>query len=162
MKFVTPVSATITAVTRSPLRPVAALIFTSLLAAPLVAQKPASHFKFMAGPKPGGGEVHITVGGTNKVEAEREDYAVLEGDVVIDYQDVKLRANKVTYNPKTKDVSAEGNVIIDQSSTRITATRAIYNLDSKTGTFFNATGSMSRPCRSPAIRSRRSTKTRTG
>ena len=37
---------------------------------------------------------------------------------------------------------AEGHVIIDQGPTRITANQAIYNLDSKTGTFFNATGTM--------------------
>ncbi|HEX9161212.1 MAG TPA: LPS assembly protein LptD [Thermoanaerobaculia bacterium] len=128
--------------TRSPLRIVAALLALAL-SAPLIAQKPTTKFKFIPGPKPGGGEVKITVGGKDhRIEAEREDYAVLEGDVHIEYQDIKLRANKVTYNPRTKDVNAEGNVIIDQGPTRLTANRAIYNLDSKTGTFFNATGAM--------------------
>jgi lipopolysaccharide assembly outer membrane protein LptD (OstA) len=112
-----------------------------LLAAPLLAQKPATKFKFIPGPKPGGGTVKITVGGTNNaVEAEKEEFAVLQGDVQIEYQDIKLRADKVTYNYRTKDVDAVGNVIIDQGSTRVTANHAIYNLDSKTGTFFTATG----------------------
>ena len=98
-------------------------------------------FRFMPGPKPGGGDVNITViHGT--VEAQKDEYSILTGDVRIEYQDIKLRADKVTYNQKTKDVTAEGNVIIDQGPTRVTATQAIYNLDSKIGTFFNATATM--------------------
>ncbi|MGZ8833245.1 MAG: LPS-assembly protein LptD [Thermoanaerobaculia bacterium] len=129
--------------TRPPLRLLIGLIFLLFIAAPLIAQKPASRFRIIPGPKPGGGTVKITVGGTNnKFEAEREEYSILEGDVLIEFQDIKLRANKVTYNSRTKDVLAEGNVIIDQGPTRVTANRAVYNLDSKTGTFFIATGSM--------------------
>ena len=126
--------------TRSPLRFVVALTF--LLAVPLSAQKPLSKFTFVPGPKPGGGNVKITVGPGGKVEGERENYGVFEGDVHVEYQDIKIRADKLTYNPKTKDVTAEGNVIIDQGPTRVTASRALYNLDSKTGTFFQATGAM--------------------
>jgi lipopolysaccharide assembly outer membrane protein LptD (OstA) len=129
-------------VTRSPSRLLCALL-SLLIAAPLAAQKPSARFKILPGPKPGGGNVKITVGGTNNVvEAEKEEYSILQGDVHIEYQDIKLRADKVTYNYKTKDVDAEGNVIIDQGPTRVTANRAIYNLDTKTGTFFKATGSM--------------------
>ncbi len=127
--------------TRSPLRLVIALIL-ACLAAPLFAQKPKSRFTFVPGPKPGGGDVKITIGPGGKVEGEREDYGIFEGDVHVAYQDIKIRADKLTYNRKTKDVTAEGNVIVDQGPTRITATRALYNLDSKTGTFFNATGAM--------------------
>jgi lipopolysaccharide export system protein LptA len=130
-------------VTRLPPRLLIGLIFLLFIAAPLTAQKPASRFHIIPGPKPGGGTVKITVGGTNnKVEAEKEEYSILEGDVLIEYQDIKLHANKVTYNSRTKDVLAEGNVILDQGPTRVTANRAVYNLDSKTGTFFIATGSM--------------------
>jgi len=128
-------------VTRSPLRLVVALSFV-LLAVPLSAQKPLSKFTFVPGPKPGGGNVKITVGPGGKVEGERENYGVFEGDVHVEYQDIKIRADKLTYNPKTKDVTAEGNVIIDQGPTRLTASRALYNLESKTGTFFQATGAM--------------------
>lgn len=115
-----------------------------LLAVPLLGQQKSGLTKFhiIPGPKPGGGVVKITVGGNNVVEAEKEEYAILQGDVKIEYQDIKLRADKVTYNNKTKDVDAEGNVIIDQGPTRITASHAIYNLDTKTGTFFNAVGAL--------------------
>ena len=59
--------------TRLPLRLLIGLISLLFIAAPLIAQKPASRFRIIPGPKPGGGTVKITVGGTNnKVEAERE------------------------------------------------------------------------------------------
>ncbi len=99
-------------------------------------------FKFMPGPKAGGGEVKVTVGKGGTVESQKDEYSILTGDVRIEYQDIKMRADKVTMNQKTKDVTAEGNVIIDQGPTRITATQAIYNLDSKIGTFFNATATL--------------------
>ena len=127
--------------THKPLRLVLALTLLSL-AVPLIAQKPKTRFTFVPGPKPGGGNVKITIGQGGKVEAEREDYGIFEGDVHVEYQDIKLRTDKLTYNFKTKDATAEGNVIIDQGPTRVTASRALYNLDSKTGTFFQATGAL--------------------
>ncbi len=131
------------AVTRRPLLfAIVTVLFLS--AAPLLAQQKTqlSKFHIITGPKPGGGTVKITVGGNNYVEAEREEYAILQGDVHIEYQDIKMRADKVTYNFKTKDSDAEGNVVIDQGPTRLTASHAIYNLDTKTGTFFNAVGAL--------------------
>ncbi len=96
----------------------------------------------MPGPKPGGGEVSIVLDKGANFEVERDEYSIIQGGVTIEYQDIKLRADKVTFNQKTRDVVAEGHVVIDQGPTRITANQAIYNLNSKTGTFFNATGSM--------------------
>ena len=117
-----------------------ALCLALALAASAFAQKP--NFKFIPGPKPGGGDVKITVAPGGTTEMQKDEYSILQGDVTIEYQDIKLRADKVTYNFKTRDVVAEGHVIIDQGPTRVTANQAIYNLDSKTGTFFNATGTM--------------------
>lgn len=97
-------------------------------------------FKFVPGPKPGGGDVKITLDGD--LEAQKDDYAIMSGNVRVEYQDIKMRSDKLTINHRTKDVVAEGNVIIDQGPTRVTATQAIYNLDTKTGTFFNATATM--------------------
>src|SRR5512140_1187838 len=76
----------------------------------------------------------------NRQEFVREDYAILEGDVKISYQDVTLSADRATYNLKTKDATADGHVILDQGPRRITAERAVYNLESQTGTLFDATG----------------------
>ncbi|HEY6842548.1 MAG TPA: LPS assembly protein LptD, partial [Thermoanaerobaculia bacterium] len=49
---------------------------------------------------------------------------------------------KFTYNFKTKDVTGQGHVILDQGTTRLAGSQMVFNLASKTGTFFNATGSM--------------------
>jgi len=108
-----------------------------LTAATASAQVP--NFKFIPGPKPGGGEIKWRA---NDVEAQKDEYMILERDVHIEYQDIKLASDKVTVNLKTHDVVAEGHVVIDQGPTRITADQAIFNLDSKTGTFFNATAVM--------------------
>lgn len=118
------------------------LVFTALLAAlasSAIAQEKPPKFKFMPGPKPGGGEIKTKYA---QATYERDEYAILEGDVEIEYQDIKLKADKVSLNLKTRDATAEGHVIVDQGPTRVSATRAVYNLDSKTGTFFNANGTM--------------------
>lgn len=121
-------------------RPLGLLILL-LAATPLLAQAPPK-FRFVPGPKAGGGEVKVTVAPGGLTEVEKDEYMILSGGVTIEYQDIKLVADKVTFNKRTNDVVAEGNVIIDQGPTRITATQAIYNLTSKTGTFFNSTGTM--------------------
>ena len=117
------------------------LLLLVLSAVPLLAQTPPK-FRFMPGPKPGGGEVKITVAQGGETEIQKDEYTVVTGGVTIEYQDIKLVADKVTYNFRTGDAVAEGNVIIDQGPTRFTATQAIYNMNSKTGTFFNSTGTM--------------------
>jgi LPS-assembly protein len=117
-----------------------ALCLSLLLATSAFAQKP--NFKFIPGPKPGGGDVTVTLDPGGVVEAQKDEYSIFQGGVTIVYQDIKLRSDKVTFNQKTRDVVAEGRVIIDQGPTRVTADQAIFNLDSKTGTFFNATGTM--------------------
>jgi LPS-assembly protein len=111
------------------------LVFSSAL----LAQTPK--FRVLQGPKPGGGEVKWTVAKNGTVEVEKDEYVLLERDVLIEYQDIKLHADKVTYNLRTKDVNAEGHVTIDQGPTRLTANTAVFNMDSKTGTFFTATAS---------------------
>lgn len=124
-----------------PTRPAATLLVLLFVAASLSAQ-PGDRFKIIPGPKPGGGEVKWEVAEGGRVEFEKDEYALLENDVKVTYQDISLKADKVTINLKTKDASAEGHVIIDQGPTRVSANRAVYNLDSKTGTFFNATATM--------------------
>ncbi|HEX2120987.1 MAG TPA: LPS assembly protein LptD, partial [Thermoanaerobaculia bacterium] len=115
-----------------------------LLAATLTVQaQERPKFQFVPGPKPGGGNIQWSVDEKiGKVEAIKEEYLVLEVDAKVKYQDISLSANKITYNFRTHDAVAQGNVIIDQGPTRMTATQAVYNLDSKTGTFFNATATM--------------------
>ena len=137
-----------------------ALGLALLLTTAAFAQKP--NFKFLPGPKPGGGEVKVTVEEGGTTELEKDEYTIMQGGVTIEYQDIKLRSDKVTYNFKTHDVVAEGHVVIDQGPTRLSATQAVYNLDSKTGTSSTPTPPWSRRCTSRATASRRSTKTPTG
>jgi LPS-assembly protein len=101
-------------------------------------QKPK--LRVTPGLKKQGGEVKFKA--NVKEQFVRDEYAILEGDVVLEYQDVVVHADKLTANLKTKDVVAEGHVILDQGPTRITGDHIVFNLDTKTGTFFNATGAM--------------------
>src|SRR5688572_30718992 len=117
-----------------------ALGLALLLTTTAFAQKP--NFQFLPGPKPGGGEVKITVEECGTTEFQKDEYSIMQGGVTIEYQDIKVQADKLTYNFKTRDVVAEGHVVIDQGPTRVAATQAIYNLNSKTGTFFNANATM--------------------
>lgn len=98
---------------------------------------PKSKFSFDFGARKQGGTVAIKA---DRQEYVREDYAVLEGNVVVTYQDIKISADRVTWNQKTNDVQAEGNVILDQGPQRLSAKRLFFNLDSKSGTLFEASG----------------------
>lgn len=133
------------------------LLLAVLLTSPLLGQgkdmgkaagyyKQNSRFRIIQGPKRNtGGDIKWTVGGKgteSHQEIVKDEYAILYPDVIIEYQDVKLHADKVTINLKTKDVTAEGHVILDQGPTRLTGSQVVFNLDSKTGTFFNAHGTM--------------------
>jgi hypothetical protein len=103
---------------------------------------PKKKFNVLPGAPKKGDEVRWTLPPGGHQEFEKDEYAILEPDVLIEYQDVKLHADKVTLNFKTKDVVAEGHVIIDQGPSRLTADHTVFNLDTKTGTLFNATGAM--------------------
>ncbi|HYM62328.1 MAG TPA: putative LPS assembly protein LptD [Thermoanaerobaculia bacterium] len=99
-------------------------------------------FKFAPSTAKKDGTVRWTLAPQGHIEMEKDEYAVLENDVKVYYQDVVLRADKVTINLKTKDAVAEGHVILDQGPTRLTGDHAVFNLDSRLGTFFKATGSL--------------------
>ena len=62
-----------------------------------------------------------------------------EGDVQIVYQDIEIRCDVADWNRVTGEVVAHGNVILDRGPSRFTAEEARFNIQTKTGTFFNAT-----------------------
>lgn len=118
-------------------------LFLILTAATVSAQTSVPKFRFIPGPKPGGGDIKWSVAEKDgRFEVQKDEYMILERDVRVEYQDIKVAADKVTVNLRTNDVVAEGHVVIDQGPTRVTADQAIYNLNSKTGTFFNSTANM--------------------
>jgi len=99
-------------------------------------------FRFVPPTIKKGSEIQWKIPEGGHQEIVRDEYAILYPNVEIDYQDIKVHADKITANLKTKDVVAEGHVVIDQGPTRITADHIVYNLDSKTGTFFTVTGAL--------------------
>ena len=139
-------------------RPFLAGFLLSLISTPLFAQgkdmgpagqyygqprKLGAKFQFSPGPQEGGcKEVEWGTDAKGHTEFVRDEYVILERAVYLKCQDIKLTADKATYNFKTHDAVAEGHVIIDQGPVRLTGDRAVFNLDSKTGTLFNATGAM--------------------
>ncbi len=83
-------------------------------------------------------------GGPVKIAAKQENchedlnLCVAEGDVVVEYQDVKIRADKLTFDRRTNLVVAEGHVVIDEGATRMAGTRGNFDLNQKTGTLEEA------------------------
>src|ERR1043166_7798214 len=66
--------------------------------------QPKPKFKVTPGiKKTGSGEVQMTAAPGGRQEFVRDEYAILEKEVVVKYQDVTIHADKVTVNLKTKD-----------------------------------------------------------
>ncbi len=66
----------------------------------------------------------------------------LEGDVEIDYRTYVLRAEQITYNQDTGDVTATGKVVLDGGphDEHIEASHAIYNVETGNGNFYDVQG----------------------
>lgn len=74
-------------------------------------------------------------------QSKNGDLFLYEGYVNATQGDVRLQADRVTFNTTTHDMVAEGNVIFDQGADqRVTAQRAEINWTSKKGVFWNTTG----------------------
>jgi LPS-assembly protein len=63
-------------------------------------------------------------------------------DVRIEYQDVKITADKAHYDFASKTATLDGHVIIDQGPTRLSGDHAVFRLDTKTGTLERATANL--------------------
>jgi len=75
----------------------------------------------------------------------------MTGDVELETPGgVTLLADRVDYFTDTKRLLAEGNVVFAQSDQRITADRAEFDVEASTGTFYNASGSVTIGARKPA------------
>lgn len=94
-------------------------------------------FDFKSGAKGGPAKTRF-----DRIEMVKDQYMILEGNAAIEYQDVEITADRITYNLRTNDVEAQGNVIVDRGPNRLSADRVIMNLETKTGTFFNARASL--------------------
>ncbi len=74
-------------------------------------------------------------------QSKNGDLFLYEGYVNATQGDVRLQADRVTFNNTTSDMVAEGNVIFDQGADqRVTARRAEINWTTKKGIFWETTG----------------------
>lgn len=74
-------------------------------------------------------------------QSKNADLFLYEGYVNASQGDVRLQADRVTFNNTTSDMVAEGNVIFDQGADqRVTARRAEINWTTKKGRFWETTG----------------------
>src|ERR1051326_7687131 len=89
-------------------------LLITLFALSLAGQVPNStstqikKFKFVPPTIKKGGEIHWSVAEGGKQEYVRDEYAILEKDVKVDYQDIKMQAGQIKVNIKTKDAGGEG------------------------------------------------------
>lgn len=74
-------------------------------------------------------------------QSKNADLFLYEGYVNASQGDIRLQADRVTFNNTTSDMVAEGNVIFDQGADqRVTARRAEINWMTKKGRFWETTG----------------------
>ncbi|HXE76460.1 MAG TPA: LPS assembly protein LptD [Candidatus Xenobia bacterium] len=105
-----------------------------VLAPVLAAQQPAQ-------PPPSADIVEIFATSQQK----SGDTFLLQGNVEIRYRGMRLTADEVTYNEKTKVAEARGNVIFERDDDRLEATEARYLLSTGEGTFHRVEGTVGAP-----------------
>ncbi len=91
--------------------------------------KPTFQIRFRVPEK--GGEVRLTT--RNPVHYEKDVFWEGSGEVSIEYQDVRITADRARYDFPTKTATLEGNVVIDQGPTRLSGSRAVFRVEDKTG-----------------------------
>jgi LPS-assembly protein len=101
-------------------------------------EKASFHVKFRVPEK--GDVVHLST--KNPVEFIKDESWEGSGDVVIEYQDVKVQADHARYIFPTDVATLEGHVVIDQGPTRMTGDRAVFKVKAKTGRLENATADL--------------------
>jgi len=78
---------------------------------------------------------------TSDTQSQTGDLILAEGYVNAVMDDIRLQADRVTYNEVTGDMVAEGNVVFDEGpDQRVTARRAEINWKAGRGTFWDTTG----------------------
>ncbi|HWK31887.1 MAG TPA: hypothetical protein VNR20_07335, partial [Terriglobales bacterium] len=107
------------------------LLFAALFTTELRAQTPAIGSS--------GEEVTIRA----KEQTKTKNVFTLKGDVEILYRDYTLRADEVTYDTDSGQITATGNVYAEggPNDDRITASHGEYNLKSQKGKFYDVLAS---------------------
>jgi LPS-assembly protein len=87
-----------------------------------------------------------TAGLASDLQSKHGDVYYASGSVVLTYGDHILRADTLTYNDATDDVTADGHVELTggENDEHIEATHGTYNLRTETGRFYEVHGSVGR------------------
>ena len=83
----------------------------------------------------GGGSAQGWAGG---IQYLQDDIAVLTDGVVIRYQEIEIKADRLEVDLTEKEVAAFGNVVLDQGPRRLAGSTLTFDLESKTGTVTDA------------------------
>ncbi|MFC1658412.1 LPS-assembly protein LptD [Candidatus Omnitrophota bacterium] len=75
----------------------------------------------------------ITIDGDTVEYSADAQEVTAEGNVVIDYGNVRLTCDKITVNTQTKDAEAVGNVRLRDARGVLQAEKIVYNFDQQTG-----------------------------
>jgi LPS-assembly protein len=89
--------------------------------------------------RPKGETAEITAGGPQRKEGE---LYVVDQDVDLHYQGMRLQADHMEYNNDTNEAVARGHVIYDYQNEHIEADEAHLNVGTNKGTFLNVRGSI--------------------
>jgi LPS-assembly protein len=100
--------------------------------------KPTFQIRFRVPEK--GGEVRLTT--KNPVRYEKDVFWEGSGEVTIEYQDVKITADRAHYDFPTKTATLDGHVVIDQGPTRLSGSHGVFRVEEKTGRLENATADL--------------------
>ncbi len=77
-----------------------------------------------------------------KIEQISDDELLLTGDVDLRYGEMRLLADRVNYNDKTRAALAEGNVVLMFGKSQISGDRLEMNVETRLATIWNAHGYM--------------------
>lgn len=123
---------------RLPLRALRSGALAILLStAHVAAAAPDSHQVRLPARK--GGIAELSAKGPQK---QQGDVFRADDDVVITYQDLRLRADHVEFNTKTQEALARGNVKFDYLNQHLDGTEAEYNVRTGHGVFHNVRGTV--------------------
>lgn len=85
-----------------------------------------------------------TVSWNADTQSKHDTVYLLSGNVEVTYQDHILRADSISYDENTHDITANGHVHLSggENNEYITASHGTYNLKTGTGRFYDVTGSI--------------------
>jgi LPS-assembly protein len=100
-------------------------------------EKPNFQIKFRT--PEAGGELHLSA---KEQSGEKDVYWEASGEVVLEYQDLRITADRAHYVFPTDVATLEGHVVIDQGATRLAGERGMFRLKAKTGRLENASADL--------------------